>query len=125
MKIGGGSTSRTLKCTACKKVTSQFKLITHSGLELEIPACDACYDDINTDKSIVKLLSEIKAILLKPILVKNEKHEKQLKNGDLVCVKRTLHVGKLIDIQYVHDRYQLHNISGWQYGIDGISKEMD
>jgi hypothetical protein len=40
----------------------------------------------------------------------------------------TLETGKqwvIVDIQYVHNRYQLKDVSGWQYGIDNLQHALD
>jgi hypothetical protein len=64
MRIGSGSTSESLKCVVCKKVTSNYDAISHCGLEMKIPVCTEHFGKINTDKSIGNLMSGIKTILL-------------------------------------------------------------
>jgi len=46
--------------------------------------------------------------------------DKRLKSGAIVKVKSTGCISILGDIQDVHNRYQLRNVSGWQYGIDDL-----
>ncbi|WP_164685084.1 hypothetical protein [Brevibacillus reuszeri] len=52
----------------------------------------------------------------------NKQQPKKIKRGDKVEVKSTGYQGVIADIQYVHNRYQLTNVSGWQYGIDNIQR---
>ncbi|WP_164685052.1 hypothetical protein [Brevibacillus reuszeri] len=46
----------------------------------------------------------------------------KIQRGDKVEVKSTGYQGVVADIQYVHNRYQLTDVSGWQYGIDNIQR---
>jgi hypothetical protein len=43
-----------------------------------------------------------------------------LKVGNPVRVKTTNKIALLTDIQNSHNRYQLHGVSNWQYGIDDL-----
>lgn len=45
----------------------------------------------------------------------------EIKKGDVVTIQG--HRGKqtVTDIQYVHNRYQLEGISGWQYGTERLT----
>lgn len=43
-----------------------------------------------------------------------------MKRGSIVRVKSTGTIAILTDIQEAHNRYQLKNTSGWQYGIDDL-----
>lgn len=47
----------------------------------------------------------------------------QIKAGDKVTVRTTGSNGRITDIQYEFDRYQLKGISGWQYGLHNIMLE--
>jgi hypothetical protein len=47
---------------------------------------------------------------------------KKLKKGDAVKVLGEGVIRVILDIQYEFDRYQLDGVSGWQYGIDNLSK---
>jgi hypothetical protein len=46
----------------------------------------------------------------------------KIKKGDTVNVLGRGVIGVVIDIQYEFNRYQLEGVSGWQYGIDNLSK---
>jgi hypothetical protein len=52
------------------------------------------------------------------------KHIK-LKVDDIVIVPSSQIIGKITDIQYAFDRYQLSGVSGWQYGVDELVKQTD
>lgn len=45
---------------------------------------------------------------------------KQLKSGAIVKIKSTGRISILASIQEVHNRYQLRNVSGWQYDINDL-----
>lgn len=46
----------------------------------------------------------------------------EIRNHDVVKVKSTNAIGRIIDIHYALDRYQIKGVSGWQYGIQDIEK---
>ncbi|MGW8956634.1 hypothetical protein [Paenibacillus sp. NPDC055715] len=50
------------------------------------------------------------------------KNSPLIQTGDRVVVTLTGLEGRISAIQYVHDRFQFKNISGWQYGISGLKK---
>lgn len=56
------------------------------------------------------------------ILDPDRPHE--IKRGDPVRIVETISKGEIADIQYVHNRYQLRGVSGWQYGIDRLAHDM-
>jgi len=47
----------------------------------------------------------------------------EIKKHDSVKERSTGDYGIIIDIQYVHDRYQLFGVSGWRYGIHNLEKQ--
>ncbi|WP_088832707.1 hypothetical protein [Paenibacillus tyrfis] len=55
------------------------------------------------------------------ILDSDRPHE--IKRGDPVRIVKTIYKGVIADIQYVHNRYQLRGVSGWQYGIDRLAND--
>jgi hypothetical protein len=48
----------------------------------------------------------------------------KIKKGDTVKILGQEVTGTILDIQYEFDRYQLEGVSGWQYGIDNLSKSV-
>jgi hypothetical protein len=46
----------------------------------------------------------------------------QIRNHDVVKVKSTNKISRIIDIHYAFDRYQIKGVSGWQYGIQDLEK---
>ncbi|MGG4145677.1 hypothetical protein ABEW34_21505 [Paenibacillus algorifonticola] len=45
-----------------------------------------------------------------------------ISNGDTVILPNGTDA-VIIQIQYIHNRYQLRGVSGWAYGIDQLKKE--
>jgi len=52
----------------------------------------------------------------------SKKAEKKIKPGDKVQVTSTGYQGIIADIQYEFDRYQLTDVSNWQYGIANVQR---
>jgi hypothetical protein len=48
-----------------------------------------------------------------------------IKRGDIVKILSTGKFGIISDYQQVHNRYQLREVSGWQYGISDVEKISD
>ena len=49
----------------------------------------------------------------------------EIKRGDIVKILSTGKFGIISDYQQVHNRYQLREVSGWQYDINNVEKISD